>query len=1077
MAGKSAGKRGTASDANLSKCFGAKQEIAGGSRERVGVIGSVYERIGGVLYRKKWENGSVSYREVPEKDKRQDAIASSHQRRNGKHHFNLEETYGNVEASYWWEDIYVDVKNFVSKCKECKQKKKFTTLKQNLVSGKLDSNEADVLAKLNCQRASGTFCDVLLRLDGGSYPAHKAVLAAVSDFFLERFTEMGQGLTEKVVLDLKGFSKESFIPLLDCAYTSFLQFPGEIRDEVCALAKHLRMWKVFKMCKELQASHLLSETLEYDETCSKEEKHLFSLLNSPWTGSDRQISFYNLDNKQNILASKGASFPSKIDTSFQSCRIKEMTSSLKSSQKSEFFQDQDLSQTTDCATVALCRVELNNENYEPGRCYKLFDAIPGCQISSEVPSVKTLSSSKAISHFGLKVNSGSPLKSSPEDTSAKCKHLRFPHLLQSAPDCISENVSEEDMVRDCNFVRTPVKSPSRQPSYEDEVHSPNTAEKYKLLGVLGLRRKVPVPISNEEQLGWRQKKRLRKPKISNYTICSVKKKRKNDVGVIDSQGIKPDIVQEHNVDVKGIALKQTQEVEVKGLSPLKSTKAEVLTHEKVKRIVGVIKKKGNGWSRRKRRSNLQRLLSQSDVPKLCDVKPLKEECYVVSNQLTTSCPRKKIALKKNTVDKQNQKNQSIKMTSDLTKFSEQSNLPRKRKPERIFVAKRNTNPTVKNQTKCCKRQSADLVKLHRKHLGNLTPKSEFKKTDRRTLHKNRKVERKPKLMHGIKLQSKTCKPVQMQKRAKVGHCQQKLFGTDNKRERVSSCKLNLKKHFSVTSLPRKRKGQFTQKLLDNGIPFGFTGKTVRVQNACATKVCTANSQVRTKPLECKKKILTKFPAPSTKAKALHVSSSQGISQSRRKRKTFATAKVSEDATKSNVSKAKLVKTVLLYGKKLLNLKNKDSLIKKRKKTCTADMQEKTVPLSTSRKPVRLLEYVGTCSRDGVSSKPPKTFQEVSRSLKKKQSEILKSLQKNTRSGLKTRPVKEKPSRTPAHCCPACNDVFANCDALIFHRSKHFEGKTWPCPVCRKSFYRQRNVKIHLRSHEQNLFRCKTCKKD
>uniref|UniRef100_A0A8C7FR35 BTB domain-containing protein n=1 Tax=Oncorhynchus kisutch TaxID=8019 RepID=A0A8C7FR35_ONCKI len=52
------------------------------------------------------------------------------------------------------------------------------------------SHSRDMLSKLRSQREAGLFCDITLRTDGCSYSAHKAVLAAVSEYFQELFTEM-----------------------------------------------------------------------------------------------------------------------------------------------------------------------------------------------------------------------------------------------------------------------------------------------------------------------------------------------------------------------------------------------------------------------------------------------------------------------------------------------------------------------------------------------------------------------------------------------------------------------------------------------------------------------------------------------------------------------------------------------------------------------------------------------------------------------------------------------------------------------------------------------------------------------
>ncbi|CAL8234150.1 unnamed protein product, partial [Arctogadus glacialis] len=64
------------------------------------------------------------------------------------------------------------------------------------------------------------FCDITLLIEGEEHRAHKAVLAACSEYFHELFVEKGAVSTHEAVVDLSGFTKASFLPLLDFAYTS-----------------------------------------------------------------------------------------------------------------------------------------------------------------------------------------------------------------------------------------------------------------------------------------------------------------------------------------------------------------------------------------------------------------------------------------------------------------------------------------------------------------------------------------------------------------------------------------------------------------------------------------------------------------------------------------------------------------------------------------------------------------------------------------------------------------------------------------------------------------------------------------
>lgn len=62
----------------------------------------------------------------------------------------------------------------------------------------------------------------------------------------------------------------------------------------------------------------------------------------------------------------------------------------------------------------------------------------------------------------------------------------------------------------------------------------------------------------------------------------------------------------------------------------------------------------------------------------------------------------------------------------------------------------------------------------------------------------------------------------------------------------------------------------------------------------------------------------------------------------------------------------------------------------------------------------------------------------------------------------------------AHACPQCPATYRDCDALMTHRLRHVEGKHWPCPLCSKTFFRLRNVRNHIRTHDPKLYKCRSC---
>jgi len=61
-----------------------------------------------------------------------------------------------------------------------------------------------MLDKLNGQRLCNQFCDITLLIEGEEHRAHKAVLAACSDYFHTLFVEKGAVSTHEAVVDLSG---------------------------------------------------------------------------------------------------------------------------------------------------------------------------------------------------------------------------------------------------------------------------------------------------------------------------------------------------------------------------------------------------------------------------------------------------------------------------------------------------------------------------------------------------------------------------------------------------------------------------------------------------------------------------------------------------------------------------------------------------------------------------------------------------------------------------------------------------------------------------------------------------------
>ncbi|XP_063769159.1 POZ-, AT hook-, and zinc finger-containing protein 1 isoform X2 [Pseudophryne corroboree] len=114
----------------------------------------------------------------------------------------------------------------------------------------VSQHSSDVLNQLNQQRKSGgRFCDVVLRVGEDSFPAHRAVLAACSQYF-ESVLGESEGPTPRE-LEMHTISSKVFGDILDFAYTARIIIRLESFPELMTAAKFLLMRSVIDICQEV----------------------------------------------------------------------------------------------------------------------------------------------------------------------------------------------------------------------------------------------------------------------------------------------------------------------------------------------------------------------------------------------------------------------------------------------------------------------------------------------------------------------------------------------------------------------------------------------------------------------------------------------------------------------------------------------------------------------------------------------------------------------------------------------------------------------------------------------------------
>ncbi|KAM6293767.1 zinc finger and BTB domain-containing protein 11 [Porphyrio hochstetteri] len=281
----------------------------GNAKRKIRKAAACYVVRSGTLYYQRRQRDQQQFAElevVLEAERRAHLIRAAHLAPDGAHRTRLQ-TWQGLSQKYWWRGILKQVKDYIKECSKCQEKldrsRSLTDPSEMLeelgldVRSHEDGNETDdelsnttsipaaspkpvkkkpvakhelvfvdskglvkqssskhclsVLNQLNQQRLSNQFCDVTLLIEGEEYKAHKSVLAANSEYFRELFIEKGAVSSHEAVVDLSGFCKSSFLPLLEFAYTSELTFDFCSMAEVAMLARHLFMPEVLEICENV----------------------------------------------------------------------------------------------------------------------------------------------------------------------------------------------------------------------------------------------------------------------------------------------------------------------------------------------------------------------------------------------------------------------------------------------------------------------------------------------------------------------------------------------------------------------------------------------------------------------------------------------------------------------------------------------------------------------------------------------------------------------------------------------------------------------------------------------------------
>ncbi|NXO03295.1 KLH34 protein, partial [Rhinopomastus cyanomelas] len=115
-----------------------------------------------------------------------------------------------------------------------------------------------VLARYQTLRAEGFLCDVLLKVQGSEFPAHKSLLATSSDYFRAMF----KGYTQESrasVIHLHVVSPAGLQRVLDFIYTSLLPLSFESLEDTLEAASYLQVTDAVGLCSQYLVNNLALE--------------------------------------------------------------------------------------------------------------------------------------------------------------------------------------------------------------------------------------------------------------------------------------------------------------------------------------------------------------------------------------------------------------------------------------------------------------------------------------------------------------------------------------------------------------------------------------------------------------------------------------------------------------------------------------------------------------------------------------------------------------------------------------------------------------------------------------------------
>ncbi|XP_012506585.1 PREDICTED: zinc finger and BTB domain-containing protein 24 [Propithecus coquereli] len=116
-----------------------------------------------------------------------------------------------------------------------------------------DTHSDTVLASFEDQRKKGFLCDITLIVENVHFRAHKALLAASSEYFSMMFAEEGE-IGQSIYM-LEGMVADTFSILLEFIYTGYLHTSEKNIEQILSTAQFLKIYDLVKAYTDFQNNH------------------------------------------------------------------------------------------------------------------------------------------------------------------------------------------------------------------------------------------------------------------------------------------------------------------------------------------------------------------------------------------------------------------------------------------------------------------------------------------------------------------------------------------------------------------------------------------------------------------------------------------------------------------------------------------------------------------------------------------------------------------------------------------------------------------------------------------------------